>query len=333
MKPPPFTRRLAGIYALLLAGNAAAWAWAFALFGDNPVLIGTAVLAYVLGLRHAVDADHIAAIDNVTRKLVQQGERPASVGLYFSLGHSTVVALACAAIALTSVSLSAHFAGLREIAGVFGTAISAGFLFIIALANIVSLASVWRTFRRAQTGAAVIELMPGGLFSRMLRPLMTVIARPRQMYPLGFLFGLGFDTASEVGLLGISAAQASHAVPLWTIMVFPALFTAGMSLIDTTDGVLMTGAYGWAMAQPQRKLVYNFTVTLFSVLVALIIGVLETLGLIGSRFALSGAFWRWIGDLNSHFGAIGCAIIMTLRACWGLSSLLSRRRLILKSSS
>jgi high-affinity nickel-transport protein len=320
----PFRRRVVGIYGLLLVGNVAAWLWAVMLFGDNPVLIGTAVLAYVLGLRHAVDADHIAAIDNVTRKLMQQGRKPASVGLFFSLGHSTVVALACAVIAVTSVGLRARFASLREIGTLVGTGVSASFLFIIALANIVTLVSVWRTLRRARAGAGETASLPGGLLTRILKPMMAVISRPEQMYPLGFLFGLGFDTASEVGLLGISASQASHAVPLWTIMVFPALFTAGMSLVDTTDGLMMVGAYGWALVKPMRKLVYNLTITLFSILVALIIGALEALNLIADRFALSGGFWRWVGDLNDHFGAMGCAIIGSLLACWLFSALLFR---------
>jgi high-affinity nickel-transport protein len=147
------------------------------------------------------------------------------------------------------------------------------------------------------------------------------------MYPLGFLFGLGFDTASEVGLLSVSASQAGHSVSLWTIMVFPALFTAGMSLIDTTDGLLMGGAYGWALVEPQRKLAYNFAITLFSILVAFIVGVLEALHLIASHFVLTGVFWHWISDLNSHFTAIGCAIIVVFVGCWILSSLLSRRTL------
>jgi high-affinity nickel-transport protein len=322
----PFNRRILTVYTLLLVGNAAAWLWGAALFAGNPVLIGTAVLAYVLGLRHAVDADHIAAIDNVTRKLMQQGQKPATVGLWFSLGHSTVVALACAAIAMTSVALRAHFAALRDIGTLVGTGVSASFLFIIALANIVTLISVWRAFRRARSGerAKSDDALSGGILTRVLKPMMAVIARPEQMYPLGFLFGLGFDTASEVGLLGISASQASHAVPLWTIMVFPALFTAGMSLIDTTDGLFMVGAYGWALVRPMRKLVYNLTITLFSILVALIIGALEALNLIADRFALTGAFWKWVGDLNDHFGAIGCAIIIALLACWAFSAALSR---------
>jgi high-affinity nickel-transport protein len=213
---------------------------------------------------------------------------------------------------------------MRAVGETLGTSISAGFLFVIALANIVTLGSIWRTFRRARAGDDVGGTLPGGPFSRLLRPMMSVITRPWQMYPLGFLFGLGFDTASEVGLLGISANQASHAVPLWTIMIFPALFTAGMSLVDTTDGLLMTSAYSWVLIKPIRKLVYNFTVTLFSILVALIIGALEVLNLIANHFALNGSFWHWVGDLNDHFGVIGCAIILAMLVCWVLSSLLSR---------
>ncbi len=313
--------RLIAIYALLLAGNIGAWLWAILLFGSNPVLIGTATLAYVLGLRHAVDADHIAAIDNVTRKLVQQGKKPIAIGLYFSLGHSTLVALACGMIAATSAGLHTYFGAVRAIGGLVSTGISASFLFIIALANAVTLASVWRAFR-ATTAEGVA--VPFGPLSRILRPLMAVITNSRQMYPLGFLFGLGFDTASEVGLLSVSAGQASHAISLWTIMVFPALFTAGMSLIDTTDGLVMRGAYGWALVEPQRKLAYNFAITLFSILVALIVGVLETLNLIANHFVFTGTFWRWISDLNNHLGAIGCAIIVAFVGCWTLSSLLSR---------
>ena len=315
------TRRLIGIYTLLLAGNIGAWLWAYTLFRGSTVLMGTATLAYVLGLRHAVDADHIAAIDNVTRKLVQQGKDPIAVGLYFSLGHSTVVALACGAIAATTANLYLRFSAVRAIGGLVGTGLSASILFLLALANIVTLVSVWRAFRTRSGGDADT---PGGLLSRILRPLVAVVAAPWQMYPLGFLFGLGFDTASEVSLLGVSASAATHAASVWTVMVFPALFTAGMALIDTTDGLLMKSAYGWALINPQRKLAYNFAVTLISVLVALIVGGLEALDLIATRFAIPGAFWRGVRDLNDHFGAIGCAVTAALLGCWILSSLLSR---------
>ncbi len=253
--PRAFSNKVLLIYAGLIAGNIAAWAWAFAIFGGNAALMGTAILAYTLGLRHAVDADHIAAIDNVTRKLVQDGQKPTGVGLFFSLGHSTVVILACAGIALLSAALTARFAPLRELGTLIGTTVSASFLIIIAAANIVTLVAILRAMRKP---SAPIAPLPGGPLGRLLKPVMNMIGRSWQMYPLGFLFGLGFDTATEVALLGISAAQAHHAVPFWTIMVFPALFTAGMSLIDATDGILMTRLYGWALVWPSRKLVYKF---------------------------------------------------------------------------
>jgi high-affinity nickel-transport protein len=316
-----FSRRLILLYAALLAGNAAAWAWAFALFGGNAALMGTALLAYALGLRHAVDADHIAAIDNTTRKLVQDGQRPLGVGLYFSLGHSSVVALASAAIALASLHLG-RLEWLHGIGATIGTAVSASFLFLIAAANIVTLMGILKAMR----GNGDLPALPGGPLGRMLKPLMRLVSRSWHLYPLGFLFGLGFDTASEIGLLGISAAQASHAVPFWSIMVFPALFTAGMSLIDTTDGVLMTGAYGWALLKPARKLVYNLTVTLFSILVALVIGALEALNLLAGRMAWDGPLWRFIAGLNAHFGALGFATILGLTACWAASVLMAKSR-------
>ena len=319
---------LLAIYAALLLGNAGAWLWAMAAFGGQPVLFGMAVLAYVFGLRHAVDADHIAAIDNVTRKLMQEGQKPVAAGLYFSLGHSTVVVLACVAIAMTSVALRTRFADLQDIGAIIGTVVSATFLLVIALANILTLVSVWRTFRaiRASHPTSQETAAHGGLLAHLLRPLMTCIGRPWHMYPLGFLFGLGFDTATEVGLLGISAGQASRSVSLSAIMVFPALFTAGMSLVDTTDGVVMVKAYGWALAKPMRRLFYNLTITFISVVVALIVGALETLNLIADKFALSGPFWHWLGALGKHFGTLGVLIIATLVACWVISLLVARLR-------
>lgn len=326
---PAMSRRLLPLYAALLIGNVAAWLWALAAFHGRPVLLGAAVLAYVFGLRHAVDADHIAAIDNVTRKLMRQGQKPVTVGLLFSLGHSTVVVIACVAIAMTSVALRARFAGLREVGAFVGTGVSAAFLFLIALANIVTLMSIYRTFRSVRGGGVVgsgfeAPAIQGGLIGRVLTPIMGFISRPWHMFPLGFLFGLGFDTASEIGLLGISASQASQNLPLWSIMIFPALFTAAMSLVDTTDGVVMAGAYGWAFVKPMRKLFYNFTITLISVAVALIVGALEALNLFAHRFALAGRFWDWVGNLNDHFGAIGCLIVVVLIACWGAAMLIYR---------
>jgi nickel/cobalt transporter (NiCoT) family protein len=237
-----------------------AWLWALIAFHDYPVLIGTAFLAYTFGLRHAVDADHIAAIDNVTRKLMQEGKRPVSVGFFFALGHSTIVVLASAVIALATVSLQDRFESFREIGGLLGTLISVLFLFLVAAANIGVLCSVYRTFQNVRRGAAYREedldhlLGQRGLLGRVFRPMFRLVSRSWHMYPLGLLFGLGFDTATEVAVLGIAAVEASRGLPIWSIMVFPALFTAGMSLIDSTDGVLMLGAYGWAFNKPIRKL-------------------------------------------------------------------------------
>ncbi len=256
----PWRGRVIGIYAVLLAFNLAAWLWAVLAFHDYPVLLGTAFLAYSFGLRHAVDADHIAAIDNVTRKLMQEGQRPVAVGFFFSLGHSTIVVLASVAIAATATAFKTRIDALHSIGGIIGTAVSATFLLAIAVMNSIILGTVWRTFQRVRRGGRYDEedlnlLLSGrGPLSRLFRPLFRLIRRSWHMYPLGFLFGLGFDTATEVGLLGISAAGAAHGMSVWSILVFPALFTAGMSLIDTTDSVLMLGAYGWAFVKPIRDL-------------------------------------------------------------------------------
>jgi high-affinity nickel-transport protein len=322
--------RIVGLYVLLIGFNGLAWGWALVTFHDHPVLLGTALLAYGLGLRHAVDADHIAAIDNVTRKLMQEGKRPAAIGLFFSLGHSTIVVGLTIAIALTAVALQSRFDGLKDIGGLIGTSVSALFLFAIAAANIVVLISMYRTFQSVKRGGQVIEedldilLANRGVLGRLFRGLFRLVKRSWHMYPLGLLFGLGFDTATEIGLLGISAAGASNGLSLWSILIFPALFTAGMSLVDTTDGILMLGAYGWAFIKPIRKLYYNITITAVSVVVALLIGGTEALGLIAGRLGLEGSFWRLVSTLNEHFGAIGYLIIGIFAASWLISAIVYR---------
>ena len=321
----PQRRNLLGIYAALIAVNLAAWSWALVAFHDYPLLLGTAFLAYSFGLRHAVDADHIAAIDNVTRKLMQQGRRPLSVGLWFSLGHSTVVVLASVGIAVTAGLLQSRFEAFKEVGGVIGTSVSALFLFAIALANLVVLGGVYRAFQRVRRGEPVRDheldllLAQRGLLGRLFRPLFRLIGKSWHMYPLGLLFGLGFDTATEIGLLGIAAAEATRGLPIWSILVFPALFTAGMSLVDTTDSVLMAGAYGWAFVKPIRKLYYNLTITFVSVLVALIVGGIEALGLIAGQLALEGGFWSVVGTLNESFGTLGYLIIAVFAVSWVVS--------------
>jgi len=329
-EPEGFRVKVAAVYAFLAFLNVGAWVAALVTFRDYPVLLGTALLAYTFGLRHAVDADHIAAIDNVTRKLMHGGKKPLSVGLFFSLGHSTVVVVASILVALLVGAIQSKFEGFREIGSVIGTTVSALFLLMIAVANIVILVSVCRMFNAARRGEDVIEedlnvlLAQRGLLGRLLRSLFRMISRSWHMYPLGILFGLGFDTATEIGLLGISAAQGAQGLPLWSILIFPALFTAGMSLVDTTDGVLMIGAYGWAFVKPIRKLYYNMTITFASVVVALLIGGVEGLGLLGAKLDLGGSFWRAIFALNENFGMLGYLIIAIFAMCWLCSAVIYR---------
>lgn len=321
-------QKITGVYALLILFNIGAWVWAFAAFRHYPLLLGTSLLAYSFGLRHAVDADHIAAIDNVTRKLMQTGQRPITVGLMFSLGHSTIVVLASVGIAATALALQGHMDGFKEIGGLIGTLVSTVFLFALALMNLIILRSVVRMFRRVRRGERYVEedfdLLLGnrGFLSRLFRPMFRLVTKSSHMYWLGFLFGLGFDTATEVGLLGISAASAAHGMPIWSILVFPALFTAGMALIDTTDGILMLGAYGWAFVRPVRKLYYNITITSISVIVAVVVGGIEGLGLIADRLHLEGAFWNAVGELNDNFGLIGYAVIGVFIGSWLISALI-----------
>jgi high-affinity nickel-transport protein len=323
--PVNVRRKVIGIYAILLVLNAGAWLWAVLAFRHYPLLLGTALLAYSFGLRHAVDADHIAAIDNVTRKLMQEGKRPVAVGFLFSLGHSTIVFLGSAAIAATALALQHRMEAARVIGGVVGTLVSSVFLLGIALVNIVVLRSIYRAFERVRNGAHYVDedfdllLASRGFLSRLFRPMFAMIRRSWHMYPLGVLFGLGFDTATEIALLGISAAEASKGLPLWSIMAFPALFAAGMSLIDTTDNVLMLGAYGWAFVKPVRKLYYNITITFISVIVALVVGGIEALGLLAGQFRLTGAFWNAVVRLNGNFGTLGYCIIGIFALSWMVS--------------
>jgi len=320
-------RKVTAMIAGLAAANIILWAVAALTFQHYPVLLGTCLLAYGFGLRHAVDADHIAAIDNVTRKLMSQGQRPVGVGLFFSAGHSTIVFGLSAAVAGTSLALQTHFEMLSNWGGIFGTLVSAVFLFTIAGLNLLILISIIAAFRRVKNGGRYSDddlnllLAKRGFFGRMFRRLFKLVDHSWQMYLVGFLFGLGFDTATEVGLLGISAAAASKGLPVWSIMVFPALFTVGMALIDTADSILMLGAYGWAFMKPMRKLFYNITITFVSVIVAVIVGGIETLGLIQGEYNLSGWFWDMVGAMNgdSEFGLLGFAIIGIFVLAWVIS--------------
>lgn len=318
------------LFGGLIAANVAAWAWALALFGDRPTVLATALLAWVFGLRHAVDADHIAAIDNVVRKLMQAGGAPRSVGLYFALGHSTVVVAATMLLALGVVSLGGDSL-LREIGGLIGTSVSALFLLVIAAINLVIFAGLWRTFRAVRKqGVHDAEgldalLASRGLLARLLGPLFRLVTKPWHMYPLGFLFGLGFDTATEIGLLSISATEAARGASVVDVLVLPALFASGMALVDTADSALMVSAYRWAFVDPLRKLWYNLTITGASVAVALFIGGIEALGLAADRLGLSGGVWTLVDGLNESLANVGFVVIALFAAAWLVSVVLYRR--------
>ena len=317
--------RIFSIYGILLVFNAGTWLWAMIAFRHYPVLLGTAFLAYSLGLRHAVDADHIAAIDNVTRKLMQEGKQPVTVGLMFSLGHSTIVFIGSIVIASATLVLQQRVDAFRSLGGMIGTLVSTVFLFGIAFVNLAVLRAVYRVFVRVRKGSPYVEedlnllLADRGFLARLFRPMFAMIRQSWHMYPLGLLFGLGFDTATEIGLLSISATEASKGLPMMSTLVFPALFTAGMSLVDTTDNILMLGAYGWAFVKPVRKLYYNMTITLVSVVVALVVGGIEALALFAGRFHFSGMFWDTVRKVNGNFGMLGYLIIGLFVLSWILS--------------
>ena len=325
-----FRSRVVAVFGLLVAVNIAAWVWASYTFRGNAVLLGTAIVAFTLGLRHAADADHIAAIDNVTRKLMQDGHRPLSVGFYFALGHSTVVLLASLVIFLTATAIEMHLSQFREIGAMFGTLVSAVFLVAIALMNLLILLSTYKTFRQVRNGESYTEqsldllLVGGGLMTRLFSPVFRMLSRSWHMYPVGFLFGLGFDTATEVALFGISAAAAAKGLSIGSMMIFPVLFAAGMVLVDTLDGILMVGAYGWAFVKPIRKLYYNMTITFVSVVVAFFIGGVEVLGLLKDKLNLSGGFWDLVGNLNDNFGSLGFIIIGVFVVSWAGSMIVYR---------
>ncbi|MFM1654915.1 HoxN/HupN/NixA family nickel/cobalt transporter [Brevibacillus sp. B_LB10_24] len=289
---------------------------------DHPLFWGLGFLAYTLGMRHAFDADHIAAIDNTVRKLVQLKQKPEGVGFYFSLGHSTVVFLLAVLLAISVSWVQSELPQLREIGEIVGMTVSGSFLMIIGFVNLLILFDLLKLFtrmRKEKTDDQEVErlLHARGLIARFAGPLMRFVTRSWHVYPLGFLFGLGFDTASEVALLSISAGAAQNAIPFIGILSLPVLFAAGMSLLDTADGVFMTTAYRWAFHTPLRKLYYNLTVTGISVLAALIIGTVELAQVLASKLGWSGGFWNWVQELD--FGEIGYALVILFAAAWLIS--------------
>jgi nickel/cobalt transporter (NiCoT) family protein len=299
--------------------------------GDKAFGIGIGLTAYTLGLRHAFDADHIAAIDNTTRKLMNDGQRPLGVGFFFSLGHSSVVfGLAL----LITVGLKAIIgpvqndsSALHHYAGVIGTGVSGAFLFLIAIINVVILVSILGVFARMRRGLydedeLEAQLNNRGLLNRVLGRFTKSITESWHMYPVGLLFGLGFDTATEVALLVLAGTSAAAGLPWYAILCLPVLFTAGMCLLDTIDGSFMNFAYGWAFSNPVRKVYYNITITGLSVVVALLIGGVELLGLLADQLGLSGGFWSWLGGIDLN--AIGFLIVGIFVLTWAVALLIWR---------
>ncbi|KAF0686691.1 Aste57867_21533 [Aphanomyces stellatus] len=299
---------------VLVLVTVAMWAVTLVAATKYPVLLSPALVSYALGLRHAVDADHIGAIDNVTRSLLQRGQQPVTVGLFFSLGHSSVVVIT-ALVAICSIAFfNEHIAHGQEIGGIIGTCVSASFLCLIGLLNAFAfwrLHATWKHARQADHGTVSIDQPSaiGGALTGCCPSLLGVIDTPWKMYPLGFLFGLGFDTASEVALLAISAMASQAGVPPLLVMVLPLMFTCGMSLIDTLDGILMLWAYGWAYIHPAKKLFYNMFLTGLSAFVALFVGLIELLGLLTSQLNCHGWFADLVNTINDNFEIMGYCII------------------------
>jgi nickel/cobalt transporter (NiCoT) family protein len=294
--------------------------------------VGVSALAYTLGLRHAFDADHISAIDNTTRKLMNErrgiagSKRPLSVGYYFSLGHSTIViAIGAGLVVAEKVvygAISNNGSGLEHFGGVFGTIVSASFLYLIAILNIVILAGIVKVFmamRRGTYDEAELErqLNNRGLMYRFFGKWMKAITKEWQMYPVGVVFGMGFDTATEVALLATTALLASQALPWYSIMCLPILFTAGMTLMDTIDGCFMNVAYGWAFFNPVRKVYYNLAITGLSVAICFFIGTIEVLGLLPTELHINGSFWSFMANFNIN--TAGFVIVGMFVATWAVA--------------
>ena len=311
------------VYSLIGLATVLGFA-ASAIIGKFSVLLaGLGIITYVFGLRHGVDADHIAAIDNTTRKLIQDKQRPFTVGMWFSLGHSTIVVALIVALVFATRTIISDIPALVSGGAMIGTTISGIFLWLMGIVNLVIVLGIYRVYKVLKQGKleqSELEnlLDKRGFLNRYFRPLFKIVRRPWQIYPIGVLFGLGFDTATEIALIAISVGiGVSSSVPIWMILVLPFMFTCGMVLIDTTDGVAMRLAYGWAFINPIRKIYYNLTVTIISVLVALAIGTVELLQVVASELNLTGVFWNWLGALD--FETIGFLIIIIFVMSWATS--------------
>src|SRR5881396_3723490 len=317
--------RIGIVYALILGTTAIGFVLAFIIGQISPILAGLGLVAYAFGLRHGVDADHIVAIDNTTRKLLQDGQRPFTVGTWFSLGHSAIVFILTVALVIATRVVVAELPAVRSAGQIIGLAVSGTFLIVIGLVNVLIVVGIYRVFVELKEGnqklnAAELEelLNKRGVMNRLFRPLFRLIRKPWHIFPVGVLFGLGFDTATEVALIAISVGVGvSSAVPIWMILILPLMFTCGMVLVDTSDGVVMRSAYGWAFINPIRKVYYNLTVTIVSVIVAFGIGGIEILSLIAPRVGLTGPFWDSVANLN--FETMGVAIMVLFVVAWTVS--------------
>ncbi len=328
-------RRLLGFFGSVGVLHLAGWGLLLAYAASHPGFFWLGGVAYTLGLRHAFDADHISAIDNTTRKLLQSGKKPMGVGFFFSLGHSTVVLVIAVALGLAVrwlvQGVVAGNGQLRDIGGAIGTSVSGGFLIVIGVLNLLVLIDIVRVYRRMQRGefdrqSLEDELVAGGLMTRIFGRLFRLIDHSWQMYLVGFLFGLGFDTASEVAFLAISAGAAAQGLPFAAIISLPLIFAAGMSLMDTMDGAFMSKAYSWAFATPIRKVFYNLTITSLSVFVALFIGVIEVVQILIQVLGLRGG--PFDAAATSMLSVAGYVIVAAFVVTWAVALVIYKVRRI-----
>jgi high-affinity nickel-transport protein len=316
-------RRLAGLYGFIALLHVLGWGSFLYYSSRYPALVGLGFAAYTFGLRHAFDADHIAAIDDIVRYMLQKGKRPLGVGFFFSLGHSTIVLGLAVVIIFAAAAVKQELPELRNLGGIIGASVSGTFLWVIGILNLLVLLDILHVWRQAKTGKhshAHLEalLTQRGFINRLLGGrLQRIINHSWQMYPVGLLFGLGFDTASEVGLLAMTAGASAGNLPIPAVLSLPILFAAGMSTMDTTDGVLMVKAYNWAFVNPLRKIFYNITITSLSIAVALAIGTIELLQVFIGILDLKGRFFDLVAALD--FGVLGYVIVGTFLAAWGVS--------------
>ena len=327
---PAEWRRLGWFGAAVLALHLAGWGLFVYYSQRDPALAGLGTLAYTFGLRHAFDADHIAAIDNTTRKFLADGKRSLGVGFFFSLGHSTIVFALVGGLAVAAGTVGAAIPALQQYGGTVGASVSGVFLLTIGLLNLVVLLDIVRIFRDMKSGSYDEERLEARLLDRGFMNRFFIgraagrVRKSWHMYPLGVLFGLGFDTATEVGLLALAAGVATHHVPFLAVISLPILFAAGMCLMDTIDGAFMSQAYGWAFANPIRRIYYNITVTSLSVAAALVIGGIELLQVMSDKLSLRGGVWDWLNGLD--FSSIGYAIVAMFFLTWLVSVVIWKRR-------